>query len=260
MISPALDPPAPPGPALGVILTAPIGGRRYPIAETEICERAPVRKPVLHCFGTTPNLPDMHTKWNRLEVAIKKDVDLIQKRMWADPELRSVAIAALAPMPVLIAFGYHLGDTIQGEALLKLREHPWGWQPAAPDDARLSLHPPVDPATAGPLVLLINLSGTNRPEDLPVGLAGARCWEITVPEPNPSAIRSRAQRRQFITLAQQAFGQMSAAGRGQPIHILPAMAAALAVELGRLYLPKAWPPLKLWDRDRNTWRGPLDLG
>lgn len=254
------SPPSPPGgPRLVVILETPIGARTVAIDEAEVIAAAggDVRLPVIKLPRRGVTLPKPENGWP--DFLRQLPAELASRRK-DDPEITSVVIAALAPIPLLVALGWHLGDTIPGEALHKLRERPWGWANDSPEDAELTLQPPEgDPSDRVP-ALLINLSGRNRVQDLPATKRW-RCWELTVPAPGIDVVCSRHQRERFKNLAREAFAAMAReAPRGEALHVFPAMPASLAVELGRLYLPRGWPPLQLWDREGQAWKGPYRLG
>lgn len=248
-------------PQLLVIFEAPIGGRAVAIAEKEVVDSAPAsawrRPPVRIDLG-----PDRHAdpieSWPADLQRITAARDTVAARIAADPERPEVTIAALAPMPLLIALGYTLGDTLPAEALLKRRDAPWGWADPTPEDPRIRVTSPSDPQ--GDTALLINLSGVNRADSLPEAASGRwACWEVSVDQPSVSAIRSSEQRDQFKVLLRDVLSRIAALRPGQPVHVFPAMAAALAVELGRLYLPRGWPELRIWDRQGPQWTGPFVL-
>lgn len=163
----------------------------------------------------------------------------------------SFAVAALAPQPQLIALGRAVGDIVPGAALLKLRDRPWGWQAPEAGEPMPRLISPEAPDAAQSAVLVVSLSGAIDPRALPLP-EGAAVWQFVIDGPSPTTIRSTAQRAGFLECARRALSAAHNLHLG-PLHIFPAMPAALAVELGRSWLPKVWPAPVVYDRTPAGW-------
>lgn len=161
-----------------------------------------------------------------------------------------LSVFALAPQPLLIALGLELGDIDQAD-VFQLRREPPGWRlegdrEHAPLD--LSLTEPVN--TDGPPALVLSISGEIASSRATAVLEeSASIWRLDVPAPNNDIVRCRAHLSEFRAIARRAFNAIKAAhGSKRPLHIFPAMPVSLAVELGRVWMPKSDLPLTIFDQ------------
>jgi hypothetical protein len=74
-------------------------------------------------------------------------------------------------------------------------------------------------------------------------------WTITVPTPNNDFLKSRGQLAKFRSIVRPLLDRIKANhGQTTPLHIFPALSVSAAVELGRVRMPKADTPWKVYDQ------------
>lgn len=76
---------------------------------------------------------------------------------------------------------------------------------------------------------------------------------ITVPSPNNDFLKGRTQLYKFRVLMRRLFDKIKLIhGEESVIHIFPASSISMAVELGRVWMPKADLPLYLYDENKKV--------
>ncbi len=159
-----------------------------------------------------------------------------------------LSIFALAPQPLLILLGSLLTDIPRADVYQLHREPAgWAWPPSAspvPFEVR-------EPAPGeGPPALVLSLSATVTDDRITAVLGpDARIWAVTVPGPHNDFLKSRVQLSDFRALVRPLLDRIKARhGQNTPLHIFPAAPVSVAVELGRIRMPKADMPWRVFDQ------------
>jgi hypothetical protein len=163
-------------------------------------------------------------------------------------DIRHLSVFALAPQPLLVLLGVLLGDITAADVYQRRREPAtWEW---ATKRRRTSfvIEEPTD--HAGVPALVLALSATVTPDRVTSILGHhASVWRLTTPMPHNDLITSRDQLSELRRLLRTLLDRMKAAhGQTTPIHIFPAVPVSVAVELGRIRMPKADSPWRLYDQ------------
>lgn len=161
------------------------------------------------------------------------------------------SIFALAPQPLLIKLGTLLSDLYQAE-IFQLHREPYTWKwldEISPIDYHL-----VQPSQRKKNVALkIELSATIVDERI-ISIIGddTSIWSIRIANPGNDYLRTRRQLQDFRTMMRKAFDLIKAThGEHVQLHLFPAMPVAAAVELGRVWMPKADLPIIIYDQNRK---------
>ncbi len=78
-------------------------------------------------------------------------------------------------------------------------------------------------------------------------------WKISYPSPHNDILHTKQQAGAFRAAARRLMDRIKARhGQEATIHVFPAMPVALAVELGRIIMPKADLPLRIYDENRSS--------
>ncbi len=166
----------------------------------------------------------------------------------AEGVIRHLSVFAIAPQPLLILLGTLLGDIVPSDVYQRHREPPtWEW----PAEGPTSTFEMRCPATlGGPPALVLELSATVSAERIHRVLGTDACiWSITVHSPHNDVTKSRRQASEFRALIRTVLDQIKAAhGQRTVLHVFPAMSVSLAVELGRVLMPKADTPWQIYDQ------------
>lgn len=168
----------------------------------------------------------------------------------SDGEIEHLSVFALAPQPLLIQLGVLLGD-IAACDIYQLHREPqgWAWQDIATPE--FIVCEPSD--RNGSPVLVLALSATVRPERITSVLGEhTSIWTITVQNPHNDLLQTRAQLGQLRSLLRQVFDRIkSVHGQSEVLHIFPAAPVSACVELGRVRMPKADMPWKVYDQNNR---------
>lgn len=167
--------------------------------------------------------------------------------------LAHLSIFALAPQPLLIQLGALVGDILPADTYQRHRE-PAGWSwpiDPPPVPAFVVSEPPV--ASSGPPALVLSVSATITPERITRVLGeNAAIWTVTVPEPHNDVVKTPAMVSEFRRCMRRLLDRIKAAhGHTTPVHVFPALPVSLAVELGRVRMPKADVPWHLYDEQQS---------
>ena len=176
-------------------------------------------------------------------------------------EIRHMSVFALAPQPLLIELGRLIGDILPAQVMQRHREPAtWAWQDNQPP-VRYQMKEGVQ-AGAGPIALKIGISATLTDEPVVAVLGSdAAVWSLTALTPHNDILRSPADQAEFRLTVRRLLDRIKAVhGEGREIHLFPAMPASLAVELGRVWMPKADPPMVLYDRQGPRFIPTFTLG
>jgi hypothetical protein len=87
-------------------------------------------------------------------------------------------------------------------------------------------------------------------------------WRVTASRPQADFVRTPGLLAQFAGLFRQVLHDIrSAHGPGVRVHLFPAVPNSVAVECGKVLLPKADPEIKVYDRNKSGqgWGFALDL-
>jgi hypothetical protein len=170
---------------------------------------------------------------------------------FAQGSVRHLSVFALAPQPLLALLGYLLSDIPAAEVYQLHREPPnWTWQTKSDWSDFIIEEPQI---IAGEPALVVSLSATIIPSRVTTILDDPTLWKISHPTPNNDILGTREQAASFRVATRRLLNRIKARhGQDATIHLFPAMPVALAVELGRVIMPKADLPLCIYDESRST--------
>lgn len=192
----------------------------------------------------TENEPEF---WKREKEYVKK---LVQQKVIERIDggvVTKMALFALAPMPLLVRLGTLLPDKYDVEVYQKHREpNTWKWMDEQVSD-EFDLRRPEKVEGDACLVFSISADIRKRVERQ---FPNASIWEITVPNPGLDYLKTEKQLSAFRQITRMAFKEIKDAGKTD-IKVFMAMPNACAVEVGRVWMPKADLPLLLYDYNRS---------
>lgn len=178
-------------------------------------------------------------------------------------EIRPLSVFAMAPQPLLIQLGSLLSDIADVDVRQISREPKgWAWRENWPPITFLNRR--AEPRAAPKVALNLGVSAAIDDgrisnvlgEDVPV-------WAIEAKRPGNDVLGRPECLAAFRTLLRQTFAAIRLAdGDDSEIHVFPALPVAMAIEVGRVWMPKADLPLILWDerRDQGGFQQRLVIG
>jgi hypothetical protein len=168
----------------------------------------------------------------------------------------------LAPQPLLIELGRLLCDIAPAD-IHQLQREPKSWRwPADAPAIRYRLRKAIP--GAGPVALVLALSATVTDERIFAALGrDAVIWAIEAEQPHNDVMKRSSDLVEFRRLVRSTFNAIKAAqGECATINVFPALPVSAAVEVGRVWMPKADLPLVIYDQNRklNGFRPAVAIG
>lgn len=165
-------------------------------------------------------------------------------------DIRHLSVFALAPQPLLIALGRLLGD-ITPCIVHQLQREPqtWRWQDGPPQIRYRERRPGH---AHGPPALVLGISATIIDDRVRSVLGpDAAIWAIEAELPHNDILKRQAELSEFRRRLRSLLDAIKAAhGKGTMLHVFPAVPVAAAIEVGRVYMPKADLPMQIYDQNR----------
>lgn len=178
----------------------------------------------------------------------RKFADLVRGRI-ERLEIRHLSVFALAPQPLLIELGRQLGDILPAAIMQRHREPAtWAWQPDQPDVTYKLAEP--NAAATDSIALKLAVSATVTDDRIEAALGGpAAIWSLMAKDPHNDILRRPEDQAEFRRLMRGLFDRIKARhGQDAEINLFTALPASLAVEVGRVWMPKADLPLRVWNQ------------
>ena len=169
-------------------------------------------------------------------------------------EIRHLSVFALAPQPLLIELGRLLCDIVPATVHQRHREPAtWRWQCDRPPLDFIASCPPSD--ARGPIALKLAVSASVNDDRIHAAIGrDAAVWSLSVAQPGNDVVRRPEDASGFRKTLRRLFNDIKTRhGEGQTINVFPALPASLAVEAGRVWMPKA--DLRMLIHDQNRERG-----
>jgi len=239
-----------------VMYGARIGEHGVPLTTDEVFvallpQRYPSNERPIELGMRNSSFEDRTDEFWRVE---KKNLEnLFQQKMVplkGNDEVQHFSVFALAPQPLLIRLGTLLSDIYPADVFQRHREpSTWNWQNES-ETKEIRVDEPAD--KTGLPVLKLSLSATIT-DDRIVVVLGKECsiWTLSIDTPNNDFLKTRALLSDFRRKSRLVFDRIKTAhGENARIHIFPAMPVSAAVELGRVWMPKADLPLVIYDQNR----------
>ena len=166
-----------------------------------------------------------------------------------DNEIKQISLFAFAPIPLLIYLGTLLNDITSVDVHQKLRNpDTWSFQ----DDIQTEYHFVADEVKTN-VALKIELSDDIVDSRIASVLGNdTSIYSIRIDNPNNDFVKSRKQIQDFGEKMKEAFREIKRIhGQDAVLNIFPSMPISLAVQLGRVWMPKADLSMKIFDQNKE---------
>ncbi|WP_243745047.1 SAVED domain-containing protein [Streptomyces hainanensis] len=246
-------------------MTAVVAAKRYPLF-LESYSRHGIEIDLRHVLGESAGPTDMlcgpkerSRSYFRNATALIDDVIERQlKHGIVTNAVRHLSIFGFARLPLLVYLGSRLDDTVPTEIHQRQRhDESWRWQETAPVVEFITRLDHAAPHGREEVVVL-NISGTVNPEEIPVDLRGLRRYQISPIEVTsaPDIIAHQGSLKNFIACVRSFLADIDAAPKTiRRLHVLPALPLSAAISLGRLHHHQVHPELAIYERlDGRYWR------
>ncbi|MRR06723.1 MAG: SAVED domain-containing protein [Deltaproteobacteria bacterium] len=191
------------------------------------------------------------TYWHIEEEHLSRQFTEKVKSRLAVSDIKHLSIFALAPIPLLVKLGSLLSDIPTAEIYQLHREPPnWSWQTHYRNEFIVKY--PNSPRG----IPAINLSLSATIDDSRISstfTTDHSIWHLTVKDIGNDFLKSRDQLAHFRQAFRRLLDRMKAKhSEASAIHIYPAIPVSIAVEIGRVWMPKADLPLIIYEQNRKV--------
>src|SRR5690554_679554 len=166
-------------------------------------------------------------------------------------KVQHYSIFALAPQPLLILLGTLLNDLYNVD-IFQLKREPktWKWVDIG-NNLNFRIIEPTEKKSI--IALKFELSDEISNDRIFKVLGDdISIWTIKIESPNSDCIQSTKDLENFRKVVRQALRKIkSYHGDDQEINIFPAMPISTAIEVGRVWMPKADLPMTIFDQNRS---------
>jgi hypothetical protein len=176
----------------------------------------------------------------------------IKPRVAGSGDVEHLSIFAFAPIPLLVQLGRLLSDIPAAEVYQLHREPPdWKWQEGLEIFEFFIDEPNSTNAT---VALNLSLSANIDNSRISAVFPGKdlSIWRMSTAAPHNDFLKSREQLRLFRQHFRKLLDRIKARhGQDALLHIFPAVPVSVAVEIGRVWMPKADLPFCIYDQNRK---------
>lgn len=161
----------------------------------------------------------------------------------------SIALFAIAPQPLLIYLGTKLAKISEIYVNQRSRKkESWNFLVNSPD-YHYEIKQPSTFNQNNEICLILALSDNVLPSRIQSVISNPDIWIITVEEPNMNLVETRKSIVDFSIITLKLFSMIKDIyGLEKSIHVFPLMPCSLAVEFGRVWMPKANNNLIIYDQ------------
>jgi hypothetical protein len=239
-----------------LVLKSRIGGHVAQVPFTQIIEATAPRYPT----SSEPTEIDINqfsdTTPGFIDVANREISDRVRRFFepgGAGNKAQHISVFALAPIPLLIAFGAQLTNKVPSEIYQRHRDtEDWTWNKKG-TPVRYAVRQ-LKTGTGRNVALVLALSGSVPITALPDSIQQqSTIYEITLDgrNPAPTFLALRQDLENFRSAYQEVLGTiLKNHGLLESIDLFPAIPAPIAVLCGRERLPKVHPRLRVYDYDK----------
>lgn len=166
-------------------------------------------------------------------------------------EITHMSLFAFAPIPLLMKLGSMLND-IQHIRVHQPVRNPKTWRLSEATD-QVVYQMDHTAGTSQNVALNISLSATIQHNRITRVLGdGTTIYTLTIAQPFNDFLKNNIHLEDFSKVVRGMFDQIKSVHGTRPLHVFPAMPVATAVELGRIWMPKADMPLYIYDENTAT--------
>jgi hypothetical protein len=189
--------------------------------------------------------------WTTEPDNLRRQFETIVRPRIISREITHLSVFGLGPIPLLVQLGALLGDIVPAD-IYQLHREPagWGWAESG-DSIQFQIDSPQKTGLA--VGLRVSISAPITDERI-VAVLGpdAPIWSLSATKPGNDVMRHEADLREFRRNMRTLYNDIKARhGERAVIHLFPAVPVSVAIEIGRVRMPKSDLPLIVYDNQRE---------
>lgn len=190
--------------------------------------------------------------WTTAKAAIDEVIEHKLKEAVRREDVRHLSVFAFARLPLLVYLGSRLDDTYEVALYQRHRStEAWAWRESTATVEFKVESQPAEGAPSAGAVMMLNISGTIQPDELPPELSTLpRLVVAPVGEiPGVDIIDSPDALYTFIRAVRTLLSQLEVTDKHLAVlHVFAALPVSASVALGRARDPHVHPPFVIYDR------------
>ncbi|MGV4796249.1 SAVED domain-containing protein [Rhizobium sp. F40D2] len=232
------------------------------VKEALLPEFYPVRNGVIDLDVPDLGIPDSDPGyWSLHQRLLREKYHERVKGRLERNEINRLAVFGLAPMPLLIELGRLISDISEAHVRQRVREPTtWEWQ-SEPGKMELVREAPASNGSV--LALKLGVSGPINDDRITAALGeDVSIWSLSAKDANNDILRTRSDLSLWRMELRAVFEAIKDRhGYTDILHVFPAVPVSAAMELGRVWMPKAHLPMRIYDHNRalGGFRQTLDI-
>lgn len=222
------------------------------VREAMIPERYPAEARAISVEIIGSALQDDESRfWDTEPDSLRRQFDTLVRSRIANREIEHLSVFALGPIPLLVDFGRLLCDIASAD-VYQLHREPAGWTWARTGD-HMRLRYALPPGNGKTVALKLALSATITDDRIVAALGDdVAIWSITAEGANNDILRYPEDLGNFRSALRRTYNEIKEVhGSGTVINVFPAVPVSAAVEIGRVWMPKADLPMVIHDETRG---------
>lgn len=181
---------------------------------------------------------------------------LVETKLRQLSDVQHLSVFAFASIPLLIHFGYELGDTISADIYQRHRStNSWKWQDNDMSGFQYVIEENLveEEAENGVVALNLSLSGTIQDKEIESVLEKPySSYKLTITKPSPNFLKSEKQLDLFKAEIRTLLRRIREThGHNCEIHLFPAIPLSIAVSIGCILLPKTDPTIHVYENNEG---------
>lgn len=202
--------------------------------------------------------------WDRGKGLIDTQIDALHRRL-AQTAATTTAVFAIGPIPLLAYLGHRLDDKSDVQLFNRSRRDgvlAWTWpslEPAAPEFVQSE---PTSSGSMAEVVVTIGVTAPIDPDQIPADLASLPIISLGPAQlPGTDVIASPLGLSAFSNAWRKTLSEIeSSYPKAALIHVIAAVPAVAAIEIGRAHMRDAQPRLAMYQRTADSYVRALDFG
>ncbi|MDM4018168.1 SAVED domain-containing protein [Roseiconus lacunae] len=190
--------------------------------------------------------------WSMEQEHLQRQFDRFVVPAIRDGGIQHLSVFAFAPMPLLTELGRLLSDIVIADVFQLHREPPtWKWQ-TEPADFHFTVQKDGNHQSKK-VAMVLALSADVDTKRITSAIGNdIALWQLSHANPGNDFLRGPNQLEEFRRTLRQTLNEIKLAhGEDAELHVFPAMPISCAVELGRVWMPKADLPFLMYDQNRK---------
>ncbi len=209
-----------------------------------------------------PDSEEADWSWDRARDQIRRSVEMMRERA-ANHSIGTAAVFAIAPIAVLALLGFYLDDKTDVRVMPANRRDDdarWLWPISQQREVAFD-HDPLQPDPVSEDVLVIvSVSGSVDRALMPSEFADVPSVLLTTAELGPEVVDSPATVAAFGSRWRSLMAAIELAyPAAERVHVVAAIPATLAVEIGRAYMKDSQPDLIIYQRRDDSYYSAVTL-